>query len=277
MGTLKANFYKRIEQLEDIDKVVELQAEIWSPDIVSPKPQLLASVHNGGIVIGAYDGEKLVGFCYGFPGYKDGEAYLVSHMTGILPGYQNSGIGYQLKLQQREWAINFGYKKIVWTFDPLEIRNGYFNFCKLGAYSKRYIPSYYGELKDKLNQGLPSDRLLVEWEISRPLEDSIFSFEKYQPNTKYELLLNWNQEDEYPTPEPLEIRLEQNQHGFRVPVPSNIQFIKKHNTDLAQLWRYALRTTITKALLSGYTITNVDKESSSIVHFYILEKLIVDG
>ena len=89
--------YRLIEQLEDMDKVVKLQAEIWSSEIVSPLPQLVAAIHHGGIIVGAFAGEMLVGFCYGFAGFKNEEAYLVSHMTGILPEYQKAGIGYHLK------------------------------------------------------------------------------------------------------------------------------------------------------------------------------------
>ncbi|WP_407267840.1 hypothetical protein [Radiobacillus sp. PE A8.2] len=270
--------YKQIDQIEDIDKVVELQASIWSREIVSPQPQLIASIHHGGIVMGAFVEEMLVGFCYGFAGFKDGESYLISHMTGILPSYQNSGIGYQLKIKQREWAINLGYKKIVWTYDPLEIRNGYFNMSKLGAYSKRYIPSYYGELNDKLNKGLPSDRLLIEWDIcSKRVEDAIFNLKKDHINVEAKTLLHCDQRNEYPSPELIDMKLEQNYQRYRVPVPTNIQFLKQRNPDLAKAWRYALRTTLSEALSSGYSITGVQKQHHSNIHFYILENSTVEG
>jgi predicted GNAT superfamily acetyltransferase len=266
--------YKRIEELEDVNKVVKLQAEIWSPNAVTPQPQLVASIHHGGIVIGAISGEQLVGFCYGFAGFKDGEAYLISHMAGILPEYQNTGIGYQLKIKQREWAINYGYKKMVWTYDPLEIRNGYFNVCKLGAYSKRYIPSYYGEMNDKLNKGLPTDRLLIEWDIcSIRVEAAILGAFKNQTETNYESLLTFHQTSEYPTPVPHEIQVKESQGGYRVPVPANIQLIKEQNPDVALAWRYAVRAAISEAFSVGYMITGVQRELDSKIHFYILEKV----
>ncbi len=275
---MKAIIYRRIDQLQDINKVVDLQVEIWSQDVVSPQPQLVASINHGGLVVGAFSGERLVGFCYGFAGFNDGEAYLVSHMTGILPEYQNRGIGYKLKVQQREWAIDAGYKKIVWTYDPLEIRNGYFNLCKLGAYSKRYIPSYYGEMKDKLNKGLPTDRLLIEWDIcTKRVENAILTSGSNNTNNEYQLLLEWDHGDDFPIPLPLEPNFDLNQKGFRVPVPSNIQFIKQHNSDVALSWRYAVRNSLSRALSSGYIIKGVHKEPNIDVHFYIVENTLTEG
>lgn len=272
MDSLNAITYKPVDGLEDIHKVVQLQVDIWSEDVVSPQPQLVASINHGGVVIGAFDQDRLVGFCYGFAGFKDGESYLVSHMTGILPDYQNRGIGYQLKIKQREWAIGVGYTKMVWTYDPLEIRNGYFNLCKLGACSKTYIPSYYGEMNDKLNKGLPTDRLLVEWDIcSKRVEDAIFTSECNPTTNEYPLLLNSDDTKECPTPLPLEQTLDLNQKGYLVSVPSNIQFMKQHQSDIALAWRLAVRTSLSKALSSGYIITGVRKRNA-MVHDYVLEK-----
>lgn len=277
MSLLNVITYKRIVEIEDINKVVDLQADIWSPDVVSPQPQLVASIHHGGIIIGAFSGEQLVGFCYGFAGYKDGEAYLISHMAGILPDYQNAGIGYQLKIMQREWAIDYGYKKVIWTYDPLEIRNGYFNICKLGAYSNRYISGYYGEMNDKLNKGLPTDRLEIEWDIcSKRVVDAVHGFLQNQTVSQYELLLNFDQANGYPTPRPLKIKMKENQAGYRIPVPSNIQQIKKQNPEVASAWRYAVRAAITEAFLIGYRITGVQRERNSKIHFYILENKSVE-
>ncbi|WHY83939.1 GNAT family N-acetyltransferase [Neobacillus novalis] len=278
MGLLNTITFKRIEELKDIMKVVELQAEIWSSEIVSPQPQLVASIHHGGILVGAFAEEKLVGFSYGFAGFNNEGPYLVSHMTGILPEYQNAGIGYHLKLKQREWAIDYGYKKIVWTYDPLEVRNGYFNVCKLGAYSKRYIPSYYGELNDKLNKGLPTDRLLIEWDIcTKRVENAILGMSKNQIENLYETLINCEQASEFSSPIPLKIKDKYSQAGFRVPVPSNIQFIKQQKPEVAHEWRYAVRAAITEAFSKDYIITGVQKEHNSKIHYYILKNKLVEG
>lgn len=273
MNGIESITYKRIQDIEDIHEVVLLQAEIWSPETVSPLPQLVASIHNGGIIIGAFFEDKLIGFCYGFAGFKNGESYLISHMAGILPDFQNYGVGYQLKLKQREWAIDYGYKKIVWTYDPLEIRNGYFNLCKLGAYSRQYISSYYGEMNDKLNKGLTTDRLLIEWDIcSNRVDKAIQGVSLNKTNNEYSSLLTWEKNGEFASSPSLSKKyISYQQDGYIVPVPSNIQLLKQKRPELAQSWRYAIRKVLSEALLNSYVITGVHKEMNSLTHFYILE------
>lgn len=77
-----------------------------------PLHQTMTAVKNGGLIIGAYDGDKLVGFSYGFAGFTEGEPYLCSHMLGIHPDYRSQKIGEQLKLRQRELAIDMGYLRM---------------------------------------------------------------------------------------------------------------------------------------------------------------------
>jgi predicted GNAT superfamily acetyltransferase len=56
-----------------------------------------------------------------------------------------------------------GYELIEWTFDPLEIKNAFFNLEKLGAVVRRYVVNQYGITSSPLQGGLPSDRLVAEW------------------------------------------------------------------------------------------------------------------
>lgn len=268
MNIIDSITYKPIEDLEDINAVVSLQADIWGQDVVSPLPQLVASIHHGGVIIGAFSEEKLIGFCYGFAGFQNGEHYLISHMAAIRPEYQNAGIGFQLKAKQREWAISFGYRKIVWTYDPLEVRNGFFNLCKLGAYSRTYLSAYYGEMPDKLNKGLPSDRLLIEWDIcSNRVEKAINGQGPPNRGLDYKTLLQT--EGEYPLR--VDGNIDERQNGYLVPVPFNIQTIKQTNLDAARAWRYALREVLSEAISKDFVLSGVKKEPGSTYHFYILE------
>jgi predicted GNAT superfamily acetyltransferase len=268
MNVIDSITYKRIEDLEDINAVVLLQSEIWGHDAVSPLPQLVASIHHGGIIIGAFSEERLIGFCYGFAGFKNGETYLISHMTGIQPKYQNAGIGFQLKVQQREWAMAYGYQKIVWTYDPLEVRNGFFNLNKLGGFSQTYHSSYYGEMPDKLNKGLPADRLLIEWDIcSNGVEKAISGEWPTHKERNFESILNTK--DEFPLK--IEKELDQKQAGYFVPVPANIQKVKQMNLEVALAWRFALRDVLSEALSKGFVISCVQRVLNSTIHYYVLE------
>jgi predicted GNAT superfamily acetyltransferase len=146
-------------------QVVALQKEVWGFEDIELVPVRLLVVGEkiGGHVLGAYDGAALVGFAFGLPGVRDGHAYIHSHMLAVKEGRRDSGVGRELKLFQRELAIRQGYELIEWTFDPLEIKNAFFNMERLGAVVRRYVVNQYGITSSPLQGGLPSDRLVAEW------------------------------------------------------------------------------------------------------------------
>ncbi|WP_456277540.1 GNAT family N-acetyltransferase [Bacillus sp. AK128] len=271
MGLTCSIVYKEVTNLDEIKEIVALQEKIWSQSVVTPLPQLVAAFHHGGVVIGAFHQDKIIGFSYGFPGFKGGNPYLISHMTAVLPEYQNAGVGLGLKLKQREWAISTGgYEKIVWTYDPLEARNGYFNLMKLGGYSRQYINAYYGIMEDKLNQGLPSDRFLVEWDIcSERVEKAI----SHQSRTMVEV-------NHYPVLlemsgyAPVNKQEIGDHSGYLIAVPSNIQEIKQQNLDIAKQCRFDLRYLFTDAISKGFVVTGMLKAQDPGAQYYVIEKQI---
>jgi predicted GNAT superfamily acetyltransferase len=151
--------------LEQFERCVVLQLEVWgySDGDVIPRRVFVVAQRIGGQVIGAFDGETLIGFAMSLPGYRDGKPYLHSHMLAVLPRYRNSGIGRRLKLAQRDDAIARGFHLMEWTFDPLEIRNAHLNIARLGVIVRRYQPDFYGPSSSPLQGGLPTDRLYAEW------------------------------------------------------------------------------------------------------------------
>jgi predicted GNAT superfamily acetyltransferase len=146
-------------------QVVALEKEVWEFDDIDLVPARLFVVGEkiGGHVLGAFEGTTLVAFAFGLPGMRDGRAYLHSHMLAVKDGYRNTGLGREMKLFQRELAISEAYDLIEWTFDPLEIKNAFFNLEKLGAVVRRYVVNQYGITSSPLQGGLPSDRLVAEW------------------------------------------------------------------------------------------------------------------
>ncbi len=152
-------------ELEVFHECVELQRRIWGEKEleVEPATMFVVAAHSGGQVLGAFDGERLVGYTLAVAGLRDGVVYLHSHMTGIDDEYRNRGIGRMLKLFQREEALSRGIRLIHWTFDPWEFRNAHFNLNKLGAICRQYLPNLYGLTTSPLHRGLPTDRLLAEW------------------------------------------------------------------------------------------------------------------
>jgi predicted GNAT superfamily acetyltransferase len=166
---------RRIDELKDLERCIELQKLIWGfEDIdIVPLPMFVVAAKVGGQVFGAFDGEQMVGFVMAVPGYRHGHPYLHSHMAALLPEYQGQGIGRQLKLRRAD-ALDRGIKLVEWTFDPLEFRNAYFNFQRLGVIARRYVRNQYGVTSSPLHGGLPTDRLAVEWWLaSSPLHGGL--------------------------------------------------------------------------------------------------------
>ncbi len=158
---------RKCETVEEYRRCVEIEREVWGESELETEPYttFVVARQTGGQVLGAFDGERMVGFAMAMVGLRDGKVYLHSHMTGVVESYRNRGVGRMLKLYQREEALAQGIRRIEWTFDPLETRNAHFNFNRLGAFSRKLIVNFYGVTTSPLHRGLPTDRLLVEWEL----------------------------------------------------------------------------------------------------------------
>lgn len=153
--------------IEEFQRCVALQKEIWGEEDIEVEPATLFVVasETGGQVLGAFDGERLVGYTLAVVGFTNGTVFLHSHMTGVHGDYRDRGVGRALKLFQREEALGRGIRLIVWTFDPLETRNAHFNLNRLGAIARKYLPNLYGLTTSPLHLGLPTDRLWTEWQL----------------------------------------------------------------------------------------------------------------
>jgi len=160
-----------LRQFDEFAEAVRLQQTIWGfADIeILPMRAFVVCRNVGGQLFGAYDGGEMVGFLIAVPGIKPGpQPYLHSHMLGVLPACQNAGIGRRLKLRQREEALERGIELIEWTFDPLELKNAFFNLERLGAIVRRYSENQYGVTESPLHGGLPTDRCIAEWWLDSP-------------------------------------------------------------------------------------------------------------
>jgi predicted GNAT superfamily acetyltransferase len=157
-------------RIEDFEACVRVERKVWqSADLdVVPIPLFVVAAETGGQVIGAFQGKQLIGFTLAIAGWRDRKPFLHSHMTAVLADYWDRGIGRRLKRFQREDALARGISRIEWTFDPLMTKNAYFNFLRLGAFARRYLPNAYGVTTSPLHAGLPTDRLVAEWHLKSP-------------------------------------------------------------------------------------------------------------
>jgi len=207
-----------IDAISEMRKAEELQKNVWGfSDLdVVPFSHLAAAKEAGGVLVGAFDGEDLIGFVYGFPGFEDGRITIHSHMAAVNPEYRNQNVGYRLKLAQRDRALGKGIKLITWTFDPLQSVNAHFNIEKLGVISDKYLVNFYGEETTSFLHSIGTDRLWVKWESETPA---------------------------VPENEAVEIE-----------IPLDINILLRENPDEARVWRAKTRKAFIDAIGSGFVV-----------------------
>jgi len=174
---------RRCHGIEEFRACVAIQKEVWNftdAELV-PLRMFVVADKVGGQVMGAFDGDTMVGFALSVPGTRSGHVYLHSHMLAVRKDHRNGGLGRRLKLMQREDALARGIELIEWTFDPLEIKNAYLNVEKLGAIARRYNINQYGITSSPLQGGLPSDRLIAEWWLKSKRVETLLETGKNPP------------------------------------------------------------------------------------------------
>jgi predicted GNAT superfamily acetyltransferase len=234
---------RQIETVAELRAVEELQKEVWGiPDIdVVPLTQLIAAKAAGGVLLGAFDADTLVGFVYGFVAEEDGEMAHHSHMLAVKNAYRNFNLGYKLKLAQREEVLAQGISLITWTFDPLQSLNAYFNFTKLGVVCNRYMINFYGEEASSFLHQSGTDRFWVKWLLT---SDRVV---KRLNSTKAEL--------ENPSDKLL------------IEIPADVNAL---SNEVAWEWRQRTRSAFTEAFEAGYVVRDFYREDKKGI--YILDK-----
>ncbi len=262
---------RALKTFEELETVVAIQRSVWEdPTSVIYRNALVSYVRNGGALIGAFDGERLVGFVLGYLGTETQDTSrpamanlkLVSNRMAILPEYRDQGIGYELKLAQRQFAIQQGIRLITWTFDPLQSRNAYLNIRKLGAISRRYWRDYYGTAPSSHVVLGSSDRLITEWWVTNNrVEQRINGKRSGLTITQYTsanaMILNPSRAGVGGSfPEPGEMTSQHPGMVILVEIPSDFSAIVKNDPDMARAWRQHSRDSLEQAIASGYTITD---------------------
>lgn len=250
--------------IRDIDGVSELRAvealqkEVWGcADLdVVPLTMFVAGREVGAILIGAYDGESLVGFVYGFTGYENGHLTHHSHMLAVRPAYRTHKLGFKLKLAQRERVLAQGINRITWTFDPLQSLNAHLNFGKLGVIADTYKINFYGETTSSFLHQVGTDRLWVTWLIDSPRVRERLQFVTTRNETRCES-----------KNAPALVRASSGSAPFRncsseilgskyllIEIPREIDVLQRQDPELALEWREATRWAFTKALDNDYVV-----------------------
>lgn len=268
-----------IKTLTDLRKCHEIQRTTWGYTdlMVFPYTQLISAAHNGGVLLGAYDGPDLVGFVYGYLGMSGAKLYLFSQRMGVLPGYQNQGIGMKLKLAQRDQMLRKGIDLIVWTYDPLLGKNAALNIEKLGGIVRHYARDIYGAVNNPLQVGLSTDRFLLEWEL---MSDRVR--ERIRRTTPRpwadEWLENYNVVNyaswEGDLPRPMASDLELDDESLLVQIPPDLNAIKKVDLGVARGWRESTRDIFETYFRRGYVVRGFAQSSGpQVPNIYKLDKV----
>jgi predicted GNAT superfamily acetyltransferase len=257
-----------LESPDEMAAVEALQKEVWpgSDTDVVPAHLLVAAVHNGGLVLGAFAEDKLVGFVFGFPGLEftaDGpRPKHCSHMAGVHPGFRDKGVGFALKRAQWQMVRHQELDHITWTYDPLLSRNAHLNIARLGAVCSTYRRSEYGEMRDGLNAGLPSDRFQVDWWLNTHRVERRLG-KRPRPTLKLSHLTRVGVHPLY--------QLARDAHGLPRPpehvpaletqliageIPSDFMALKARDFALARDWRFFTREFFETAFARGYIVTD---------------------
>lgn len=272
-----------LETLDEFRACQVVQKTTWDmPDLlVIPYTQLITMQQNGGSVLGAFDGDRLVGYVCGFLGRQgDGPIYLYSQRMGVLPNYQGQGIGERLKWAQREWALAQQIDRIVWTFDPLEPANARLNIAKLGGIARRFKRDIYGEHDTSLHAGQPTDRLVVDWElVSQRVLDRLGGRDRPPSweaplSTEQGLPANrvWWDDREWPHPATLDLLPDSPR--LQLHVPADWQALRHADPDLAAEWRAQTRMALESCLAGGYAVMGYAAQAIAgrRCNVYLLEK-----
>ncbi|MGJ9459239.1 GNAT family N-acetyltransferase [Oceanobacillus sp. CF4.6] len=240
---IKIKQLTKMEQLKEVQHIEEL---VWHMP-PTPLHQTYTGINNGGMILGAYEGDKMVGFLYSFPGFDGKNAYLCSHMMGILKEYRKIGIGKKIKVRQAEIAKKMGYEMVTWTFDPLESVNAYLNLHKLGARGTDFKGNHYGDLQNEFSEGLPSDRIQIMWDISEPCrEKDAVVFDE----TK--VLITMDVEKRPVINDNFHVHYNKHSDVWFVEIPTNFQEIKQKDLELAKDWRQATKKVFNLLFDDGY-------------------------
>ncbi|HEY4741112.1 MAG TPA: hypothetical protein VIH76_11005 [Candidatus Acidoferrales bacterium] len=226
--------------IAEYEECLHLEQVTWGQGILVPTAIFVVAQETGGQILGAYAGKEMVGFTLALAGVHEGRPFLHSHMTAVLEPFRDRGVGRKLKLFQRDDALARGFQLVEWTFDPLELKNAHFNFMRLGAIARRFIPNCYGVTESPLHAGMPTDRLVAEWWLDSPRVNSLLAAaptESHAHEAQSQSALNAN--------------------AATISAPLNITELRQRDRAAAQTIQSDVRVQFESLFAKGYATTGI--------------------
>lgn len=258
---------RKLTTSDEFRQVFELEQAIWgygSLEDTVPVVMLLVSARIGGLVIGAFDGDRMVGFVYALPGIRDGKPLQWSHMLGVVPDYRDAGLGWRLKAEQRRAVMASGLDLIAWTYDPLQAANAHLNFTKLGAKAREYHLDAYPGSSSTLHAGTPTDRFIAEWWLrSKRVVERLDAVERGDAgrraggsaDSRSAVPVNAVREGgRWIAPGGHDLSIDA--RHLAVTIPTGFTEMQQSDLSLAQAWRLATREIFTTYLARAYEVVD---------------------
>jgi predicted GNAT superfamily acetyltransferase len=252
-----------LKGFHDLKQVEAVEREVWELSDLDTTPLTLAiaTQQAGNLWLGAFEGDALVGFAFGFLGLEDGRPNLHSHMLAVRAAYRNSDLGYKLKLAQRERVLAMRISgsrisEITWTFDPLQSKNAHLNFAKLGVVSQAYKIDFYGPATSSSLHRNSTDRLWVKWpltsrRVQNRLQGKDHRSEMLDALRTLQPLIQFNAQGR---PQRTDLSAALLRQRIAIEIPSDIGSIEQKDPALARDWRLETRWAFTEALQSGFFV-----------------------
>jgi predicted GNAT superfamily acetyltransferase len=241
-----------LDSMPQFEQAVDVEIAVWGvdPRDCIPTTFMRANLAAGGVNLGAYHGDRMIGFCVGFPAVRDGRLILWSAIAGVLPEFQGQSIGAALKIFQFNWAREQGFAEVRWTYDPIQAGNAHFNLHILGAAANKYHVNFYGVMNDAINRGMETDRVEAAVSLAQP----------YAPPVR-------------PTPDPDALVLVSSgddgmpfSHDFREDATLHVALplrLRALGAAQQQAWRSAVRDALQTSFAHGYRAVDVMRDSST--------------
>lgn len=253
---------RELSSLEEARAASALLDRIWGGRSVMTPELLRAMGTHGGLVLGAFRSNVLVGAQMGFVGLVGGGPILHSHVTGVAPEEQGAGVGFSLKLAQRDWCMAREIDTVTWTFDPLVARNARFNLHKLGAVAHKFLRDFYGPMDDTFNVGDRTDRLEVRWELrSTRVEAALAGRPPSEEDAEGNAVVLDQREGQ-----PIRIEAVDAIREL-IRVPSDYQALRSTDPATARAWRDAVGDALEEAINEGFRAVDFLRQG-----VYVLER-----
>jgi len=257
---------RHLETLDEFQSCVDLQIAVWGAEFTDIVPASILQVasHIGGLILGVFADDALIGFVFGLTGVRHDEVVHWSHMLGVRAEAREMGIGRRLKEAQRAELARRGIAREFWTFDPLQARNAHLNVNRLGVRVIDYAVNMYGTTGSPLHLGIATDRFIVELDTTKAPRPTPVVMRASPAQAELPIFT--------PSPRVGDVTADGDRPSSAlIEIPWDVQN-SGLSADEMLSWRMATRTYFQWAFLHGYRVSALHRDREAQRAFYVIDR-----